>query len=58
MAVVLASQGLKLFAPSLMTPDQYQFIETAGMVIGGFGLAHKGAKVTSAINRAAKSVKQ
>lgn len=56
MVVVLVSQGFKLFAPGLMTPDQYQFIETTGMVIGGFGLAHKGVKnrINSAIDKANK----
>lgn len=55
MVVVLVSQGLKLFVPGLMTPEQYQFIETAGMVIGGGGLLHKGIK-SSVINNALSKV--
>lgn len=47
MVVVLVTQGLKLFLPDLMTIEQYNYIETAGMVIGGFGLAHKGVKNTN-----------
>ena len=58
MAVVLISQGLELFAPGLMTPEQYQFIEKAGMVIGGGGILHKGIKsnvVNNALNKISKN---
>ena len=55
MIIVLVAQGVKVFAPTFLTPDQVNFIETAGMVIGGGGLLHKGIKnqtINNAINKA------
>jgi hypothetical protein len=46
MAVMLAAQGIQVFAPNLMTPGQIDFIQNTGALIGGFGLMHKGAKTT------------
>lgn len=56
MIIVLAAQGLKLFAPDLLTGEQYNFIESAGLAIGGVGLAHKGvkAKINYSISKANK----
>ena len=54
MIIVLVSQGFKVFAPGLINPEQLQFIETTGMVIGGGGLLHKGIK-NEKINQAIKN---
>jgi len=57
MVVVLVAQGIKVFAPGFITPEQLNFIETAGMVIGGGGLIHKGIKnekINQAIKKATK----
>lgn len=55
MVLVLVAQGLKVFAPGLITPEQAAFIEQTGMILGGVGVAHKGLKsekVQNAINKA------
>ena len=55
MSIVLISQGMKLFFPELLQPEQYQYFETIGLFIGGAGIAHKGQKqINSAIKRTKK----
>jgi hypothetical protein len=57
MVIMLISQGLKVFAPNFITPDQLSFLQDAGAVIGGVGLAHKGLKnnvVQNSINKIKK----
>ena len=54
MVIVLVAQGVKVFAPGFITPDQSNFIETVGLTLGGAGLFHKGIKnnnVQNAINK-------
>jgi len=55
MVLVLVAQGLKVFAPGFITPEQTAFIEQAGLLLGGVGVVHKGVKnnsVQNAINKA------
>lgn len=44
MAIVLIAQGIQVFLPGLMPAEQLDFIQMAGSLIGGLGLAHKGSK--------------
>ena len=44
MIIVLVVQGVKVFAPDVMTIEQLNYIETIGMAFGGVGLVHKGVK--------------
>jgi len=44
MAIVLIAQGIQVFTPNLLPTEQIDFIQMVGGLIGGFGLAHKGAK--------------
>ena len=44
MGLMLIAQGLKVFFPEVLNGDQIDYIETIGLIIGGGGLLHKGAK--------------
>ena len=44
MIMMLAAQGLQAFFPHALTPEQINFIQTTGALIGGAGVLHKGAK--------------
>jgi len=48
MIMMLTAQGLQAFFPHALTPDQINFIQTTGAVIGGAGVLHKGAKTKTA----------
>jgi ABC-type phosphate transport system auxiliary subunit len=48
MIMMLTAQGLQAFFPNALTPDQINFLNTAGAAIGGIGLIHKGAKTETA----------
>ena len=55
MIVVLVTQGIKVFMPEFLTAEQFTFMETIGMIIGGGGIIHKGVKnqtINNAINKA------
>ena len=55
MIIVLLSQGMKLFVPGVLSPEQLTYIESIGLMIGGVGVGHKALKtdrVKNAINRA------
>jgi hypothetical protein len=56
MIIVLDSKGVKVYAPTFLKPEQLQFIETTGMIIGGGGLIHKGVK-NDTFNKAMNSIK-
>lgn len=62
MTILLAAQGLKVFAPELLTIDQLDFLRDVGSVIGGVGLFDKTAKnerMKALINKAlSKATKQ
>ena len=51
--IMLISQGLKVFVPELMTPDQFNWIDGVGLAVAGTGLAHHGVnRVNNNINNA------
>lgn len=41
-AIMVANQGLKVFFPDLMTPEQSNWINGVGLTIAGTGLVHHG----------------
>jgi len=42
--IILAAEGVKLFFPELIEPQKIEFVQSIGMILGGVGLVHKGAK--------------
>lgn len=44
MIMMLTAQGLQAFFPHALTPEQINFIQTTGALIGGAGVLHKGTK--------------
>ena len=44
MLLLLLAQGLRMFLPDLVPETVPEFIEYAGMILGGVGLGHKGEK--------------
>jgi hypothetical protein len=49
--IMLTSNGLKVFFPELLTPDQYQYLDLLGATISGYGLAHKGIKYNKVVTQ-------
>jgi len=44
MLLMLLAQGIQAFLPETLTPEQIQFIQTTGTIIGGAGVIHKAGK--------------
>lgn len=42
--ILLASMGAQAFFPSILTPEQFNFIDLFGATLSGAGLLHKGVK--------------
>lgn len=59
--LLVAAKGGKAFAPNLLDPAQYDFVEMVGAGLAGVGIGHKVIKakpVNDAIKRAQRSIRK